>query len=120
MRTDGPPWWQRPLTVVAWLLSSFAVLVDAVIWRGAVLDLLTLVGSRRATHAAGMSFGWLTETLDWVMWLLIGIVGVGLSIAFEYYFRKGLAQGVFPARWLRVTLILAAVAGAGLLAQALI
>ena len=120
MRTERAPLWQRVLYVLAWPVSSLLALVDLVIMRAVVLDLLTLVGTRKATRSESREFGWLVEFLDWGMVLAIAIVGVALAVAFEYYFRRGLAGGRFLQRLLRVLAILLGVGAAGLLAQALI
>jgi len=120
MSGSQAPVWQKPLVVVAWLVSALGTLADLVIWLNVGKDVLTLIGTRQPTHAAELTFARIAEVAEWVMWFIVVVAGVALSVWYEYHYRLGLGKGVFLKRWLDVTVILVAGAGLGLVLQALI
>lgn len=115
------PGWQRALYLVAWPFSAFLVLVDALAIREVLLDVLALVGTRRGGNVeSALEFGWLAEFMDRTFLLLAACVALGLAIAFEHYYRQGLARGLLIPRVARIMGIEIAIALAGLLVRALL
>ncbi|NLD73698.1 MAG: hypothetical protein GX649_13410 [Chloroflexi bacterium] len=115
MATERTPWGQRALYVLAWPVTAALSLVVLVLWREAILDVLTLAGAH--------SGRWDRQTLDAVdrvMILAMAMVGVGAFIGLEYYMRRGLAKGRFVQRLILVVGAEVGLALAALAIQALV
>jgi hypothetical protein len=104
--------------VAAWLASSALLVVDALLVRGAVLDILGWIGARGKQTPSGYSnFGWTIEFVDRALLLTLACVGVGLSVVLEYYYRWGAGQGRLARRVRRGMGALLAVGLAALVLQ---
>jgi hypothetical protein len=114
--------WARTVAYLgAWLGCTALILVTMVVWRGALLDAATAAArAMRVRGASALDLAWVIEFIDRAGLLVLGTLGLGLSVAIEYRFRQATQRGEF-ARWLvRVLLITGGVAAAGLLVQVLV
>jgi hypothetical protein len=103
--------------VAAWLVSSALLVVDVLLIRGALLRILTWISTRGGEMpSAYSSFGWTLDFVDRALMLILACVGVGLSVASQYYYRPGAGKGMLIKRVIRGLGVLLAVGlGAGVL-----
>lgn len=96
--------------VAAWLVSAALLVVDVLLIRGALLGILTWIGAREdEIPSAYNSFGWTLDFVDRAVMLILACVGVGLSIASQYYYRQGAEKGMLIKRVIRGLGVLLAV-----------
>jgi hypothetical protein len=102
-------WKQTPFYFVAWLVS-IALLLVCLMWvRDIVAQILTLIGLQMALAnpegwpLARLTYGWTSETIDYSVLIILACVGIALTIIIEYYYRKGIPQGLLTKRVIRVT-----------------
>jgi hypothetical protein len=114
--------WARTVAYLgAWLGCTALILVTMAILRGAALDVATAVArAMRMRGASALDLAWVIEFIDRAGLLVLGTLGLGLSVAVEYRFRQAAQRGEFGRRLLRVLLIIWGVAAAGLLVQVLV
>ena len=104
-------WKQTLFYIVAWLVSVCLMMVDLVFVREIVMRIMTSVGLVKAAvnpeawPLARLTFGWIRGVVDQSMLLILACVGVALTIAIEYYYRKGMHQGLLVKRVTRVVSI---------------
>ena len=87
------------LAHAGWLVSSAAILYALVRWREAMLS--AYLALRLPKNAFGLA--------DKVGLLLLGLVGLGVIIYLQHYYTRDAATGRLGRRFLRVTVIEAAV-----------
>lgn len=94
--------------VLAWIVAVGLLIGDLMIVRGLVLDLFTMGGLLWASlnaaqwRASRLTYGWVKATANYVYLLVAGCTGLGAAIAVEYYFRKGMPEGLLAQRVRRV------------------
>lgn len=101
-------WRQTFFYVVAWLVSIALLLICLMLVRDIVTHILTFIGLRMAAAnpdawpLARLTYAWTSETIDFSLLLILGCVGIAVSIIIEHYYRKGIPQGLLTKRILRV------------------
>lgn len=107
-----PANWQQTLAyVIAWIGSVGLLLVDLMFVREVILHILVSIGLLKAVAnpadwaLARLTYGWTRDIVDYTMMVILGCVGVGLAIVIEYYYRKGIPQGLLTRRIVRVVSI---------------
>jgi len=119
-------WAQTLLYIVAWLVSTALVLVDLMAVRYLALDAMKWTGAAWAVisppqdRAAGYAYAWAVEAADRAMLLIFACIGVGLAIFLEYFYRRGVQNGLLIKRVMRVIPIQIAVGVVAYGVQALI
>ncbi len=94
--------------LVAWLVSTALLVVDLFLARNIVIDVMTSAGLMRqvadpdAWRSRRLTYGWVIDTTDRVLLLILACVGIAGSIAIEHYYRKGAAEGKLRRRVIRV------------------
>ena len=102
-------WRQTLFYVIAWLVSVALLLICLMLVRDIVAQILTLIGLRiaatnpEAWPLARLTYGWTSETVDYSVLVILACVGIALTIVIEYYYRKGIPQGLLTKRIIRVT-----------------
>jgi len=102
------------LYVLAWPVTALLALGVLVLWREAILDVLTWAGTRGGPSTQAI------DALDRALILGMAAVGVGAFVWIEYYLRRGLAGGTFLRRLAKVLGAQVALALAALALQALV
>lgn len=101
-------WAQTPFYFVSWLVSVVLFGIDLVIAREVVSDILTAIGVAKAAASPEtwsydrLTYLWTAEFVNNATLLVLACVGIALTIAIEYYFRKGKEQGLLVKRVTRV------------------
>ena len=104
-------WKQTLFYIVAWLVSVVLMLVDLVLVREIVMRIMTSIGLMKAAvnpetwPLVRLTFGWVRGVVDQSALLVLACAGVALTIAIEYYYRKGIPQGLLIKRVTRVVSI---------------
>jgi len=88
-------WRQRVVYIVAWLVSTVLLCVGLVLLRNLFMALVTWgLGLLPLEYSweTGATLGWWQEFLNQLSWLFVACLAAILSVAIEYYYRKGIAQ----------------------------
>ena len=124
MQSTRPAWWQTPIYLVSWLLTSILCLVDALLVRNAVLRYLIWDQARTisAQKAQGISpnqfqLASSVEAIDKVVLLIVMCVAIAFVIWIENYIRKGAKQGKMIRRIVIVAGIEVGIAAIALIVQ---
>ena len=107
-RPDRAPWTHTLIYIIAWIVSIGLLVADLFLIRGLVMDIMTAIGLLRAAadveawRYARITYGWIVDTVNNVILLIIGCTGIALVIAIEHYLRKGIPEGLLFRRIKRV------------------
>jgi hypothetical protein len=103
-----PAWWNTILYVLAWIASTALLIVDLLLVRSVIIDLMTSAGLMHqvadpdAWRPRRLTYSWIISTTDLALLLVLLIVGIGGAIAIEHYYRRGVAEGKLRQRVIRV------------------
>ncbi len=105
MQSAHSNWWETPVYLVGWLVSSLLCILDAVLLRNALLSYMIWNLARTMNAASGQVTGpsqfqlsSSVETVDKVALLVLLCIAIAVIIWIENYIRKGIKLGVLFKR----------------------
>ena len=117
-----PPWVKNLGALGGWAASTMLSVIDLWALQNAFVKIAVWAGTLRSSEqhlrdlTNGSSYGWTVETIRMTALLVLLCVVVGFEVWVEYFYRRGASQGLLAKRVIRVTLIQALIAVAGVLA----
>ena len=116
MTTHAPTWKSSLARYTAWIASSALLIINMFLFRQALNEVMAWFAVRQfnaleeQTVIESHNMSLRLMAIDRIVLILLAVIGVSLSVYFEYYFRRGESKGLVYQRIMRVLGIQAAVA----------
>ena len=89
----------------AWFITALGTIIDILYLREAIVALLTVLQvthqqnfQRNGGLGIDFTFSYGLTAIDEAIFVVLGIIAMGMAVAIEYYFRKGRLKGLLLKR----------------------